>query len=286
MVVPTRLLKTRTQTKPAIDVSLTFDFSGRTVLITGSYRGTGAAIAQAFAGAGATVLVHGLEAGQADEVVARISDEGAAAEGVSGDITTQSGTDDLLSQVENREIGILVNNYGTSSGATWETATTDDWIDIYQKNMLSAFRLTQALLPGMKERGQGRIVQLGTTGSTRPGNRAPHYYASKAALHNATVSLARELSGTGITVNLVSPGLIRTLEVEASFRARAAERGWEGDWEEIERRVLAERGEAGPGRIARTDEVADVVLFLASDQASFVNGVNIRVDGGGGAYLS
>ncbi len=90
----------------------------------------------------------------------------------------------------------------------------------------------------MRERGWGRVIQLATIGVLSPNARMPYYYASKGALASMSVSLCKELAGTGITVNTVSPGLIRTSEVEASFRATAAKRGWGEDWPSIEARVV------------------------------------------------
>lgn len=289
------------------------ELSGKTALVTGSYRGTGARIAEALAAEGAYVLVHELSAGQADETLGLIGEAGNEGSAVTGDLGTNVGRKSVIEDAvaSGRQIEILVNNYGTSSRGNWardnsardnsapdnsarddsarddsESAGEEAWIDIYQKNVLSAVELTQAFLPAMRERNVGRIIQIGTIGSTRPGNQMPHYYASKAALHNATLSLARELLGTGITVNLVSPGLIRTKEVEQSFRARAEARGWPNgpdDWDEIARRVLGERGGESAGRIARREDIADLVLFLASPRAAFISAANIKVDGGGSA---
>lgn len=264
------------------------ELGGMTALVTGSYRGTGAKIAEALAAENVHVLVHELEAGQGDEVLSLIRNAGNQADPVTGNVGTHEGRKAVSDATRElgRPIEILVNNYGTSSRGDWESAGEEDWIDIYQKNVLSAVELTQSFLPAMREANFGRIIQIGTIGSTRPGNRMPHYYASKAALHNATLSLSRELLGTGITVNLVSPGLIRTREVEASFRATAEKNGWPNgpdDWDEIERRVLASRGGDGAGRIAKREDIADLVLFLASRRAAFISGANIKVDGGGSA---
>jgi NAD(P)-dependent dehydrogenase (short-subunit alcohol dehydrogenase family) len=129
----------------------------------------------------------------------------------------------------------------------------------------------------MVERGWGRIINLGTVGSTRPASRMPHYYAAKGALATATMSLARETAGTGVRVNLVSPGLILTAEVQQQYLERAQRNGWGDTWEEVEPRVAAD---IPIRRIVRREGVAALVAFLASPLADAIHGQNIRIDGG------
>jgi 3-oxoacyl-[acyl-carrier protein] reductase len=247
--------------------------NGRTALVSGSYRGTGAIIAAHLAREGARVLIHGLEPGQAEAAVAELG----CGIAVTGDITTDAGADAVAAACAAETVDILVNNYGAASGGSWGESDSDAWIDAYQKNVLSAQRLIQRFLPGMRSRGFGRIINLGTVGSTRPAGHMPHYYASKGALATATVSLAKHLAGTGIRVNLVSPGLIRTPEVEATYLARGRREGWGDTWEAVEAKVAAD---IPIGRIVRREEVADLVVFLASPRADAIHGQNIRIDGG------
>ncbi|HQN42401.1 MAG TPA: SDR family oxidoreductase, partial [Pseudomonadales bacterium] len=169
---------------------------------------------------------------------------------------------------------------GAAEAGQWGELTTADWLASYQLNVLSASRMIDAWLPGMKQQGWGRILQLGTLGTDRPGGSMPHYYAAKGALLTLTLGLAQSLPASGITVNILSPGLILTPEVEASFRRRAQRQGWDGDWSQIEARSVQERHPNLIGRIARRDEVADLALFLVSERASFITGQNIRIDGG------
>jgi NAD(P)-dependent dehydrogenase (short-subunit alcohol dehydrogenase family) len=246
---------------------------GRTALVTGSARGTGLVIARRLAEEGARVLVHGLEPGQAERAVAEIG----TGLPVTGDITTDAGALSLLEQCRDETIDILVNNYGTADAGTWEASGTDDWLLSYQRNVLSAQRLIRALLPAMRTRDFGRIINIGTVGSTRPNARMPHYYAAKGALATMTISLAREVAGTAIRVNLVSPGLILTPEVETAWLRRGRLQGWGETWPEIEPHVAAD---IPIRRIARREEVADLVAFLASPRADAIHGQNIRIDGG------
>jgi 3-oxoacyl-[acyl-carrier protein] reductase len=255
--------------------------AGRRVLVTGSWRGTGAAIAECVAREGARVLVHGLESGQNEAVCDRLRDASLDVAGVTGDITTDSGSQELIDECLSQWGGldVLINNYGVAEGGDWTSTPTEEWVGIYQKNVLSGVRLVHGFAPGMRERGEGRIIFVGTVGSLRPNSRMPHYYASKAVLPNLCVSLAKELRGSGITVNVVSPGVIGTSEVKAMLRSRAQKRGY-GDDDEALSRAAAEVFDSPLGRIAELEEVASVVAFLASSQAAYINGANIRVDGG------
>ncbi|MBV1905017.1 MAG: SDR family oxidoreductase [Pseudomonadales bacterium] len=255
-----------------------FGLTDKVALITGSNRGTGFIIAKLLAAEGATVLLHSLEVGLSAEAAKDIP----GAIPVWGDITSDEGSQVLIQQIRelSLKINVLVNNYGTADAGDWQSLSSADWIDVYQKNTLSIMRMVQAFTPDMKQVKQGRIVNLGTIGSTSPNKRMPHYYASKGALANMTVSLAKELSGTGITVNLCSPGLIRTPEVEQAYLKRAKRENWGDTWEQAEAQITAKYYPNPVGRIATREEVANVVVFLCSQSASFVNGQNIRVDGG------
>ncbi|MEE3325926.1 MAG: SDR family oxidoreductase [Myxococcota bacterium] len=255
--------------------------AGKRVLVTGSWRGTGAGIAECLAREGASVLVHGLEPGQNEDVLERLRAASLDVAGVTGDITTDQGSEQLIEECLSGSGGldVLINNYGVAEGGDWTSTPTEEWVGIYQKNVLSGVRLVHGFAPGMKDRGEGRIIFVGTVGSLRPNSRMPHYYASKAVLPNLCVSLARELRGSGITVNVVSPGVIATREVKATLRSRAKKLGW-GDDDDAVARAASELFDSPLGRIAEIEEVAAVVAFIASAQAGYINGANIRVDGG------
>lgn len=247
-------------------------------LVTGSNRGTGLMIAQRLAAEGARVIFHSLAEGDA----AAVASEMPGSLAVHGDISCAAGSAEVLQAIQGltSHVDILVNNYGVADPGNWQNTTTEDWLNAYQKNTLSIVRLVQGLTPAMIKRGWGRVVNLGTVGSTRPNRTSPQYYAAKGALANLTVSLTQELSATGITVNLVSPGLIRTAEVEHAYLQRARKAGWGDTFEAAEAMIVKEYAPNPVGRIATREEVADVVLFLCSTRASFINGQNIRVDGG------
>jgi 3-oxoacyl-[acyl-carrier protein] reductase len=257
------------------------DLKAKTALVTGAHRGTGGAIAAALAREGARVLVHGLKEGSADPNVAAIVAAGGDAVAIHGDIATDGGTAAALRQAAaHGPVDILVNNYGAAERGTWTGSDDADWRRMYEVNVLSGVRLARALMGPMAARRFGRILFLGTVGGLRPNARMPHYYTAKTALRGLIVSLAKELGGTGVTVNMVSPGLIGTKEVLETMSKRAAREGWTETGDALDRRYVAAEMPNPVGRLARPEEVADFVAFLASPRAGYLTGQDIRFDGG------
>ena len=251
---------------------------GKTALITGSDRGTGKKIAEILHQEGATVVLHGFSPDKVKQTAQELKIE----HFVAADITTDQGAETLYEKALsiNGHLELLVNNYGTGAFGKWSSTSSEDWLEIYQKNTLSAVRMIRLALPHMRTQLFGRIIQIGTVGSVSPNKVMPHYYASKAALANMTVSLAKETQNCGITVNTISPGLIKTAELETLYRNKAQKKGWGESWAEIEKQIVQNDFPNPVGRIARREDIAHLVAFLCSQQASFINGQNIRVDGG------
>jgi 3-oxoacyl-[acyl-carrier protein] reductase len=251
-------------------------------LVTGGWRGTGAGIAAILATEGATVLVHGLEPGQADDTVAAIAELGGTAHAVHGDIRSDEGTADLRASVARitGRVDIVVNNYGVADGTTWDDATGDSWHASYDTNVVSAIRVVDAFVEPMRRQGWGRIVFVATVGATRPGDRLPEYYAAKGSLPAVTVSLSKHLTGTGITVNCVSPGLIATREVIDRSTAAAERKGLGTDWPAVERHLLDEVMPNPSGRVPFPADIGRIVAMVVSEPSWHINGAHLRVDGG------
>jgi 3-oxoacyl-[acyl-carrier protein] reductase len=246
---------------------------GKTALVTGSFRGTGLIIAKALLDEGATTILHGMKEPQAEEAVKELG----AGRAINADITTQKGCTELLEKLSGQSIDILVNNYGAADPSNWQQEDPSPWFTALEKNVLSAQRLIQGLVPKMIEKKWGRVINLGTTGATKPSPKNPAYYSSKGALNTMTISLAGELSKTGITVNIVSPGLILTPEVKAAYLARAGLDDTPSSWEQVESKIAKD---IPIGRIVRREEVANLITYLCSPHADAIHGQNIKIDGG------
>lgn len=254
--------------------------AGRVVLISGGYRGTGAGTAGVFAAEGAHVAVHGFEPGQAAQTVADITALGGRATAVDGDLGTDEGVEHVVSTVE-ADLGpveVLVNNYGAPGRSDWSTPA-EAWTDGWDRNVLTAVRLTQRVVPHMRDAGFGRVVFLGTVGTERPGDRNPDYYSAKAALPVLVRTLAKDLRGSGVTANLVSPGMIATVEVRDSILRRAEREGIEG-WQAAERWALENSMPNLTERIPEPEDIGRFVAFVASEAAWHLTGADLKVDGG------
>lgn len=257
-----------------MDMGLT----GRRALVTGSSTGLGKAIAEMLAAEGVSVVVHGRDRGRTERVAYTIREAGGEARSVVGDLATAEGgrtVADAAGQVD-----ILVNNAGSYDGLGWAELTDDHWSRIYDTNVVSGIRMIEQLVPGMRARGWGRVVTIGGGLAMQPAAFQPHYSATLAARHNLTVSLARELAGTGVTANIVAPGAILTEPVREMTRRMAADHGWGTDWSAIENAASKAWFPNDIGRFGRPEEIAAAVTFLCSRHADYISGADLRVDGG------
>lgn len=257
--------------------------SGKRALVSGSSTGIGEGIAKALAREGVFVAVHGRNAERAHAVADDIVKAGGQAGVVLGDLATEEGAqrvaDDALELLGN--VDILINNAGGYLMRGWWDTNATTWSEFYNNDVVSTVRLVLRLAPQMQELGWGRIIQISSILGTEPPGMMPYYAASKAAQINLSVSLAKALTGSGVTVNTISPGTIVTPSTEQPMRAIAQMRGWGSDMAEIEQRWLSEILNNPPvARLGRVDDVANITTFLASPLSDFISGINIRLDGG------
>ncbi len=257
------------------------NLKGKRALVTGSTAGLGEAITKLLAVEGASVVVHGRSAERARAVVEAITDAGGRAEIALGDLATDDGADAVAAKaLATGAVDILVNNAGYYHHLDWTTAKPDQWAETYQINVISAVRMIQRLVPAMRERGWGRVIQIGGGLAGQPIPMQPDYNASLAARHNLAVSLARDLKDSGVTSNIVAPGAILVPAVKQLLTEMAPRRGWGETWEDIERACVRDLVPNDVGRLGRPEEIAGAVAYLASPWADYVSGATIRVDGG------
>lgn len=254
---------------------------GKRALVTGSSAGLGEAIAKALAREGAEVIIHGRNEERANIVCQSILAEGGKAEMALGDLSFDEGADNVAAvALKTGAIDILVNNAGAYAHTGWMDTSARDWLDTYNLNVVSYIRMVQRLLPEMKKKSWGRIINIGGGLGIQPLAIQPHYSATLAARHNLSVSLARELTGTGITSNVVSPGAIINPGVEKWLLNEASKHNWGNSLEEIETAAVKELVPNDQNRFGRPEEIAAAILYLVGPHSDYVSGALLRVDGG------
>jgi NAD(P)-dependent dehydrogenase (short-subunit alcohol dehydrogenase family) len=257
---------------------MNLELENKRVLVTGSTSGIGEAITRRFAQEGAAVIVHGRRRDAAERVAAEIRRDGGKAIIALGDLSQDDEAARIVEAAE-AELGgvdILVNNAARAEHQNDMETAPSGWLDSYNTNLLSVVRLIRHLLSPMQEQGWGRIISISSGAAVKPEPGMGVYATSKAAINTLTVSLAQGMKNDGVTINTVSPGAIITeKQIEMGL-----EHGMGSTREEIEAALNGMMESTPFGRMGRVEEVADVVVFLASPLASYVHGANIRVDGG------
>jgi NAD(P)-dependent dehydrogenase (short-subunit alcohol dehydrogenase family) len=238
---------------------------GKVALVTGAASGIGAATAKRLAREGALVAVNDAKLDGLEAVAGEIRAAGAKALVVPGDVAKKADVERLVREVTQAfgRLDILINNAGINRDAMAAKMTEEQWDAVLAVNLKGTFLCCQAALPGMRERAWGRVVNTSSVGSLGNIGQA-NYAASKAGVIGLTRTLALEYAKYGVTVNAIAPGPVMTQMLA-------------GVPEQIKEKIIAQ---VPVGRIASPDEVAGVHVFLASDDAAFITGQVIFVDGG------
>ena len=242
--------------------------AGQTALVTGASSGIGAASAVALARCGAKIIVHyNSQQAEAETVLQQVRAAGSEGEIVQADLSTWEGTDGLCAFAKGRRVDILVNNAGSLVERTRVLQFTRElWDKVMMLNLTSAFFLSQAVLAGMTERNSGVIINMSSVAARFGGGLGALAYSSaKAAVSTMTKGLTKEFAPHGIRVNCISPGTIDT----GYHRAFSTAEGLDGV-----------RAATPVGRLGTAEEIADMVVFLASDQSTFLHGQVIEINGG------
>ena len=241
-----------------------FDLSGKTALVTGASGGIGGAIAGALHAQGARVVLSGTRVDALETLRAALGDRAVV---VACDLGDRAGVDELVKKTEaaaGAPIDILINNAGITRDNLFMRMKDEEWDQVIAVNLTAAFRLSRAVLRGMMKKRWGRIISItsvvGVTGNPGQGN----YAAAKAGLIGMTKALAAEVASRNITVNTVAPGFIATAMTDALT--------------EEQKTALLTRVPAG--RLGDSRDVAAAVAYLASEEAAYVTGATLHVNGG------
>ena len=241
-----------------------FDLSGKTALVTGASGGIGGAIAKALHAQGATVVLSGTRAEALEKVKAELGSRAFVAACNLADKESVEALPKAAEAAAGATIDILVNNAGITRDNLFMRMKDEEWDQVLAVNLTAAFRLSRAVLRGMMKKRWGRIISItsvvGETGNPGQGN----YAAAKAGLIGMTKSLAAEVASRNITCNAVAPGFIATAMTDALTDAQK---------EMISQRIPA-------GRMGNPSEIASAVVYLASEEAAYVTGATLQVNGG------
>ncbi len=245
---------------------MNMNLEGKVALVTGGTRGIGSAICKQFASSGAKVATNYRNKEAAQAFIAEAKAEGCAILGYQVDVTDFEGCQAMAEQIE-KDLGpveILVNNAGITQDTTFRKMTKEQWDSVLSINLDSLYNVTKPLIQGMLDRGWGRIINISSINGQKGQIGQTNYTTTKAGVHGFTMSLAQEVARRGITVNTVSPGYIATDMVMAVP-------------EDIREKIIQQ---IPVGRLGTPEEVAYLVEFLASEQAGFITGADLAMNGG------
>jgi NAD(P)-dependent dehydrogenase (short-subunit alcohol dehydrogenase family) len=255
------------------------DLTGKTALVTGSTAGIGLAIAEGLAEANADVIVNGRKQATVDKAVVAVKSAvpGAKVRGVAADVSTPDGCAAIVTAIP--DVDILVNNAGIFEPKSFFDIPDEGWTRFFEVNVMSGVRLSRAYMPGMLKRNWGRNIFISSESGLQTPKEMIHYGLTKTAQLALSRGLAELSAGTGVTVNSVLPGPTRSEGVEDFLQAMARDAGVSAD-EMAATFVKTHRPTSLLQRFATVEEVANMVVYIASKEASATNGAALRVDGG------
>jgi len=258
---------------------MNIDLAGKRALVTGSTAGIGLAIARGLGRAGAEVIVNGRSQATVDAALAALRRDvrDIRAHGVAADVDSAGGCEALVRA--HPEVDILVNNAGVFDACDFFDIADADWQRFYEINVLAGVRLSRAWLPGMQARGWGRVIFISSESALNLPVEMIHYGVTKTALLGLSRGLAKRMAGTGVTVNAVLPGPTLT-EGMARMLQDDMQRSGQSPEEAAAAFVRTHRASSIIRRAASVDEVANMVVYVASPLASATTGAALRVDGG------
>jgi NAD(P)-dependent dehydrogenase (short-subunit alcohol dehydrogenase family) len=255
------------------------DLTGKTALVTGSTSGIGHAAAKGLAAAGAEVLVNGRAQGKVDAAVASITKAvpGAKVRGVAADVSTAAGCEKLVAAQP--DVDILINNAGIFEPKAFFEIADQDWSRFFEVNVMSGVRLSRGYFPGMLKRNWGRIVFISSESALNIPKEMIHYGMTKTAQLAVSRGLAEMTRGTAVTVNSVLPGPTMSEGVETFIKDLAKHNGVSVE-EATKQFFQQQRPTSLLQRFATVEEIANLVVYAASNQSSATNGAALRAEGG------
>jgi NAD(P)-dependent dehydrogenase (short-subunit alcohol dehydrogenase family) len=258
---------------------MNIDLSGKSALVTGSTAGIGFAIAKGLAGTGAEVVLNGRSQAKVDAAVTRLKDAvaGAKVRGIAADVSTASGCKAVVSALP--EVDILINNAGIFEPKDFFEIPDEDWTRFVETNVMSGVRLSRAYLQGMLKRNWGRIVFISSESGLNIPKEMIHYGVTKTAQISLARGLAELTRGTAVTVNSVLPGPTMSEGVETFVKDLARQNG-QSEAEAAANFVKQHRPTSLLQRFTNVEEIANMVVYVASKEASATNGAALRAEGG------
>ena len=255
------------------------DLTGKTALVTGSTAGIGLAIAKGLAGTGAEVVINGRSQAKVEAAVAALvkAVPGAKARGVAADVSTADGVKALVAALP--DVDILINNAGIFEPKGFFDIPDEDWTRFFDVNVMSGVRLSRAYMQNMLKRNWGRIVFISSESGLNIQREMIHYGMSKTAQLAISRGLAELTKGTAVTVNSVLPGPTMSEGVETFVKDLAKQNGQSVD-EAAKDFVKQHRSTSLIQRFASVEEIANMVVFVSSKEASVTNGAALRAEGG------